>query len=144
MIRAMVKHHISLVPTLQLWPFELRKRKADDATVKKLMGATFVQLRSFSSAGGQILFGTDVGYMTEFDPTVEYELMSKAGLSPKQILASLTAAPSERWKESTRRGRIARGLDADLVVLEADPSKNVTNFAKVRCTIRGGKTLYSK
>lgn len=144
LIRRMVKQKVSLVPTLQLWPYELNKSKSDDASTKKLVDATLAELRAFSAAGGQVLFGTDVGYMTEFDPTVEYELMSKAGMAPKQILASLTTSPSDRWKESNRRGRIARGFDADLVVLEADPSKSVSNFAKVRCTIRAGKTLYSK
>ena len=42
----------------------------------------------------------------------------------------------------SRRGRVAEGLDADLVVLEADPAADAANFAKVRCTIRAGKLTY--
>ena len=49
-----------------------------------------------------MLFGTDVGYMHDYDPTDEYVLMAKAGMSPAQILESLTTAPAARWKEEKR------------------------------------------
>ncbi len=110
--------------------------------IDKLVGATLQELRSFSEAGGQVLFGTDVGYMHEYDPTDEYHFMAQAGLSPMQILASLTTAPAERWNESARRGRVAPGLDADLVVLTVDPARDVRNFASVRCAFRAGKPVY--
>ena len=37
---------------------------------------------------------------------------------------------------------MAPGLDADLVVLEADPAADPGNFAKVRCTIRAGRLVF--
>ena len=98
-------------------------------------------MRAYAQAGGQILFGTDVGYMSEYDPTEEYRLMARA-LEPMQILASLTTAPAARWKEGERRGRVAAGQDADLAVLEADPAADPANFAKLRCTIRAGRLTY--
>jgi imidazolonepropionase-like amidohydrolase len=98
----------------------------------------------FAALGGQVLFGTDVGYMTDYDPTREYELMASAGLMPMQILASLTTTPAARWNEQSRRGRIAAGSDADLVVLEADPADSPRNFAAVRCVIRGGQVIYTR
>lgn len=55
---------------------------------------------------------------------------------------AFTTAPAARWKEKARRGVIDVGLDADLVVLEADPAVDAANFAKVRCTIRGGRMIY--
>jgi imidazolonepropionase-like amidohydrolase len=60
-----------------------------------------------------------------------------------QILASLTTAPAARWKEDARRGRVASGFDADLVVLDGDPAHDVRQLARVRCAIRGGRTLFS-
>jgi imidazolonepropionase-like amidohydrolase len=33
-------------------------------------------------------------------------------------------------------------MDADLVVLKADPATDAANFATVRCTIRGGRLLH--
>jgi imidazolonepropionase-like amidohydrolase len=70
--------------------------------------------------------------------------MGQAGMSAMQILASLTTAPAARWNESGRRGRIAPGLDADLVVLEADPGQDVRRFAAVKCVVRAGKVIYAK
>lgn len=52
------------------------------------------QLEAFFKKGGQILFGTDIGYITESDPAEEYELMARAGMSFREILASLTTVPS--------------------------------------------------
>ena len=98
----------------------------------------FEELRAFKAAGGQVLFGTDVGYMHDYDPTDEYVLMAKAGMTPGQILESLTTAPAARWKEEKRRGQVAPGFAADLVVLAADPAEDVRNFAKVQCVFRGG------
>jgi imidazolonepropionase-like amidohydrolase len=141
--REMVEKKMSLVPTLKLWPYELAKQQVPQFVVDQLVGATIEELRTFKAAGGQILFGTDVGYMHEFDPTDEYVLMSKAGLSAMDILASLTTAPAERWQESQRRGRVEPGMAADLVVLGGDPADDVKNFADVRCVFRAGKLIYS-
>src|SRR5207247_2448886 len=56
-------------------------------------------------AGGQILFGTDVGYLTHSDPSREYEFDGRAGLTWREILASLTTNPAARFREGSRPGR---------------------------------------
>jgi imidazolonepropionase-like amidohydrolase len=140
--REMVAKGMSVIPTFKLWPYELAKQSVPQPVVDRLVGATFAELRGFADAGGQVLFGTDVGYMHEFDPTEEYVLMAKAGLTPAQILASLTTAPAARWKEESRRGRVEPGFDADLVVLAGDPFEDVKNFAQVRCVFRAGEQIF--
>ena len=100
------------------------------------------QVGEYSRMGGQILFGTDAGDQNGDDPTQEYVLMQRAGLSFSQILASLTTAPAERFGESASRGRVAPGMDADLVVLSADPADDIQALAKVRYTIRRGVVIY--
>jgi imidazolonepropionase-like amidohydrolase len=112
-----------------------------ERAIELATGDAIEQVRVYSRAGGQILFGTDVGYMADYDPTEEFRLMARA-LSPMEILASLTTAPAARWNEEGRRGRVAPGMDADLVVLDADPAADAANFAKVRCTIRAGRLLH--
>jgi imidazolonepropionase-like amidohydrolase len=131
-----------MVPTLKLLGYELKKEKLPDEQAKRIVADTVTQFRAFVAAGGRVAFGTDVGYMTDYDATEEYVLMSQAGMSPMQILASLTTAPAARWNESRQRGQVAKGYEADLVVLAADPADDVANFARVRCTIRGGKPIY--
>ena len=80
--------------------------------------------------------------MREYDPTDEYVYLSKAGMTPMQILASLTTEPAARWKDKNL-GRVKAGFDADLVVLAGDPQVDVKNFAQVRCVFRGGKLIYA-
>ena len=141
LIEQMRAKTMAVVPTLKLFPYELRRAELPERIIEGATMDAVEQIRSYAAAGGQILFGTDVGYVTDYDPTDEYRLMARA-LKPLEILASLTTAPAARWKEEKARGRVAEGLDADLVVLEADPVTDVANFAKVRCTIRGGKLIY--
>ena len=115
----------------------------DPDELKKGMGKATQQLKAFSEAGGQILFGTDVGYIERFDTSEEFVWMSRAGMSFKQILASLTTNPAQRFGESAHSGRIAKGMDGDLVVLRADPEQDAAAFSKVRYTIRSGRAIYS-
>lgn len=142
LIEQMRAKNMAVIPTLMLFPYELKRAELPQRVVERATGDAVEQVRAYSKAGGQILFGTDVGYMADYDPTEEYRLMAGA-LSPMEILASLTTAPAARWMEGSRRGRVAEGLDADLVVLEADPAADAANFAKVRCTIRGGRLTYA-
>jgi imidazolonepropionase-like amidohydrolase len=141
LVAQLIEQDMAVVPTLMLWPYELKRAKVPSNVVELATGDAIGQLRAFTAAGGQVLFGTDVGYMATYDPTEEYRLMARA-LEPMQILASLTTSPAARWKETGERGRVAEGLAADLVVLEADPAADPANFAKIRCTIRGGRLIH--
>ena len=87
LVQEMITHDVALIPTLKLWRYELTKAKAPERVIALAVGDTQQQLQAFSEAGGQVLFGTDVGYMTDYDPTEEYVLMLKAGLTSMQILA---------------------------------------------------------
>jgi imidazolonepropionase-like amidohydrolase len=140
----MVAAHMALTPTLTLWEVEAKKGNASPADIEKYMGRAAEQLGAFSRAGGLVLFGTDVGYIDQFDTSEEFKWMSRAGMSFQEILASLTTNPSQRFGYSTHSGRIAKGFDADLVVLSADPAQNTSAFSKVRYTIRGGEVIYAE
>lgn len=135
---------MSMIPTLKLLEFELQKERVPPEMTAALLKENAIEVGKFAAMGGQVLFGTDVGYMTDYDPVREYELMAQAGLTPMQILASLTTTPAKRWKEQDRRGVVAAGQDADIVVLDADPADSVRNFAAVRCAIRGGEVIYTR
>jgi imidazolonepropionase-like amidohydrolase len=139
-LAAMKQAGVALIPTLTISRYELRHERVSiaDGFEETAIG----QLRAWRRAGGVVLFGTDVGYMTEYDPTEEYALMSKAEMTFPQILASLTTAPAERFGASKALGRIASGLAADLTVLRNDPSKDIRALATVQYTIRDGKFIY--
>lgn len=142
-LQKMVANQMSVIPTFKLWKYELLKDHAPAPVIEMLIGKTLQELRDFKSVQGQVLFGTDVGYMHEYDPADEYVYLSQAGLTPAQILASLTTAPAKRLKEEERHGQVAPGFDADLVVLAGDPLEDVKNFAQVRCVFRAGKLIHA-
>jgi imidazolonepropionase-like amidohydrolase len=134
-------HRMALIPTLTLFEVEAKKFGESDQDLKGDLDAGVQQVSAYSKAGGEILFGTDVGYTDAYDTTEEYRLLGRA-LDWRQILKTLTAAPAERFGYAVRKGRLARGMDADLVVLDGDPSKDITAFARVRLTVRGGRAIY--
>ena len=100
-------------------------RMAMIPTLKLFGGQSFTkyiqaEVGTYAKAGGQILFGTDVGFLTDYDTTDEFALMAGAGLDWRAILASLTTAtgravrrdpaPRARGRRSRRRpGRARRG-----------------------------------
>src|SRR5208283_4927738 len=130
--------HTALIPTLSLWTTIL----PDPVATAHVVQSGVDQLKTFSANGGPILFGTDVGFTTIYDTSLEYELMHRA-LSVTEILASLTTNPAAYFK-AANKGRVEKGLDADLVVLDADPAADVRNLAKVTYTIRGGQIIYQE
>jgi len=134
-------HHLALIPTLTLFEVEAKKFGEPPEESKNDMDAAVQQVSVYSKAGGQILFGTDVGYIDTYDTTEEYVLLGRA-LDWRQVLTALTVAPAQRFGYAALRGRLAPGMDADLVVLNADPAKDIAAFAQVRLTIRGGRILF--
>ena len=137
----MHERRMSLVPTLKLFTYELRRAGLPENVVEIVLGNAQAQLRAFSDLGGHVMFGTDVGYVTDYDPTDEYVSMARAGLGYAQILTSLTTAPAERFGAAARTGRLAPGLDADIVVVDGDPAADISALARVRLTFRRGKRI---
>jgi imidazolonepropionase-like amidohydrolase len=129
---------IALIPTLSLFA----KLPVPATIAERLANDSVAQLKSFSDSGGPVLFGTDVGFTTIYDTTLEYELMRRA-LSERQVLASLTTNPATYFK-AAKKGKIEQGFDADIVVLEGDPLADVHNLARVAYTIRAGQIIYQK
>jgi imidazolonepropionase-like amidohydrolase len=140
----MATRGMALVPTLKLWKYELERAGLPADAVASRIRVAQEQVRSFSAAGGQLLFGTDVGYMRDFDPGDEYRFLAEAGLSFRAILAMLTTAPAERFGAAERTGRLEPGLDADLVALEGDPEADPAAWTRVRFALRRGAPIYER
>jgi imidazolonepropionase-like amidohydrolase len=135
---------MSLIPTLKLWPYELKKAGLPAPIIERVLGNGEAQVRAFVAVGGQVLFGTDLGYMTDYDPTDEYVYLERAGLGYPAILATLTTAPAQRFGLGARTGRLVPGLDADIAVVEGQPESDIRALAQVRYTIRAGRVIYDR
>jgi len=138
----LVDRGMALVPSLKLFEIELQKEHAPPEAFESVLAAARQQLAAFSGAGGRVLFGTDAGYIAWYDTRDELRLMHEAGLDWRQILASLTTTPATLFGQGERKGRIAEGMDADLVVLGGDPGDDIAALADVLYTLREGKIVY--
>jgi imidazolonepropionase-like amidohydrolase len=128
----------ALTPTLALFS----KVPGGPVLAARLVDSGVNQLKAFSENGNVVLFGTDVGFTQLYDTTLEYELMHRA-LSERQVLASLTTNPAQYFK-AAKKGRVEKGFDADLAVLDGDPVADIHNLAKVAYTLRAGQVIYQK
>ena len=143
-LQRMLAAHMSVIPTLKLWKEELLKNGVKDPMHNQLVLVAQQQVHDFSAAGGVLLFGTDVGYITDYSTQDEYSLLAGAGLDFHQILAMLTTAPAKQFGLASRTGQIIPGMDADIVLLDGDPAIDILSFDKVIYTLRQGKVIYER
>jgi imidazolonepropionase-like amidohydrolase len=137
----LVSRKVALVPTLKLWDWELSRKNVPAAALQNFQRTAVEQLRSFARAGGAVLFGTDVGYMSDPDTADELRHMTEAGMDFPALLTSLTTAPAARFG-ATRTGSLEPGLDADLVIVDGDPAADPMALSRVRLTMRRGAILW--
>ncbi len=93
-------------------------------------------------AGIPVLVGTDDGSPFVDPDHAVYEelslLVRGAGLTPREALAAATSVPATLFHQERDLGSVALGKLADLVLLDADPLKDIDNVARVDTVILGG------
>ena len=67
----------------------------------------------------------------------ELELLVKAGLTPEAALAAATSVPAKVFA-LTDRGRIAKGMRADLVLVSGNPAEDITATRDIVQIWKGG------
>jgi imidazolonepropionase-like amidohydrolase len=86
-------------------------------------------------AGVPIVAGTDG---SGIEIIRELELYVKAGLSPAEALATATIVPAKVVGIDNRTGSIAKGKEADLVLIDGDVSKDVGALRRVEMVMSDG------
>jgi len=94
-------------------------------------------LKALHDAGVTIIPGTDelAGYMLHH----ELELYARAGIAPAEVLRMATLTSAQVIGVDGNRGVIAPGKFADMILVDGDPSKDMTDIEKIDLTIKGGK-----
>jgi imidazolonepropionase-like amidohydrolase len=159
LVRTLVDHHVALTSTLTVFETltpgrplppgldvlvpALRERferihaevDADRSSVyTKLFPKEMALERAFVAAGGTLLAGTDPtgigGVVPGYADQRELELLVEAGFTPLEGARYLG--------RDNRIGTVAVGKQADLVVVDGDPSRNIADLAQVELVLRGG------
>lgn len=127
LIERMVDQDMTIVPTLAV-RFGRDRRIAVD------------NLRRFITAGGRVVYGTDLGNAGPrpgIDP-LEVKHMARAGMSSLAIIASATTE-SARYLGLDRTGMLAPGMRADIVALRGDATTDVNALTRVEMVWRDGR-----
>ena len=110
----------------------------DKAALKKEMEFEY----AFVKAGGQLMAGADPtgngGALAGFADQRNILLLVEAGFTPAEAVRIYTLNAAEYLGEADRIGTIAEGKAADLVVINGDPSKKITDIAKMTVVFRDG------
>jgi hypothetical protein len=100
-------------------------------------------VRDMHKAAVPLLAGTDV---SGFNPVLagfglhdELGLLVECGLTPMEALQTATVNPARYFGLENEFGTIEEGKAADLVLLDADPLKNIHNTQKVRSVVMRGR-----
>ena len=115
-----------------------------DAKTAALYAKSYAKMVEFVGlmykAGIPLVAGTDE--LPGFTLQGELELFVKAGLTPAQTLQVATLNGAKYSNASERKGQIAVGKDADLLLVDGDPTKNIADIRKIALVITQGKAIY--
>jgi imidazolonepropionase-like amidohydrolase len=130
-LHKIAERHMTMIPTLKLF-----SQDGNIAEIRSLVN-------HFHAMGGRLVYGTDTGFLSDYDQGEEFRQLSQAGLSFREVLAMLTTAPAELFKVAGSESKVAPGMRGDLTVLTADPaSGDPVAFTRVLYTIRGGRVIF--
>ena len=97
-------------------------------------------LKRLHDAGVAVAAGTDAGNIgTPHGPSLfrEFQLMSEAGLTPREILTTATTGGA-RLMGRDDLGKVASGYQADLVVLDENPLRDVMHTTGIHRVVKEG------
>jgi imidazolonepropionase-like amidohydrolase len=109
------------------------------AAYREAFPAMLHLLKALHDAGVTIIPGTDAlaGYALHH----ELELYARAGIAPAEVLRMATLTPALVMGVNKDRGAIAAGKLADMILVDGDPTKNMSDIRKIATVVKGG-TVY--
>jgi Amidohydrolase family len=106
------------------------------ASFQKMLDA----VARFHRAGIQLVSGTDD--MAGFTLQRELELYVKAGIAPNEVLRIATWNGARYARVLSDRGSIERGKRADLILIDGDPTRDISTIRNVALVLQDGDAYY--
>jgi imidazolonepropionase-like amidohydrolase len=136
------------------------KRFADNPAGLRSLESRNLNVSHFLEAGIPVMMTTDAGIwspevvagMTGESRVDRLDLLGKGhwtwcramaerGLSPMEILLSATRNVARAYHKLDEFGTLERGKAADLVILDADPMRDIDNLEKIFLVIKDGRVI---
>jgi len=120
------------------------KTSADEPLATRRLEVAQQIVQTLHAAGVRILAGTDAPMplvYPGFSLQKELELLVESGLAPADALRAATLWPAEFLGISEHSGSIAIGKRADLVLLDDNPLREISNTQRIRAVVLDGRLL---
>jgi imidazolonepropionase-like amidohydrolase len=104
-------------------------------------------LSGLHRGGAHLLLGTDtmkVGTLPGYSLHDELKYFVTAGMTPYEAIKAGTADAAKFLRQEHEFGRVATGLRADLLLVDANPLTDVQNVSKIAGVFAGGRWLASE
>jgi imidazolonepropionase-like amidohydrolase len=143
-IRLMKEHKTYLVPTLYLGDWLIENAEAIKLPKPLLEKAKVVlpmarkNLARAFSQGVLVAFGTDAAVYPHGLNAHEFAVYVKLGMTPLQAIRTATVSAADLLGWQDRVGAIEAGKFADLIAVDGDPLKDVTELERVKWVMKGG------
>lgn len=98
----------------------------------------------FHRAGVPFMTGTDAPMPRVYPGFALHDEMAhlvESGLTPLEAIRSATLAPAKFLGMAAATGSVAVGMRADLVLLDADPTKDIRNTLRINAVVLDGRLL---
>jgi imidazolonepropionase-like amidohydrolase len=148
-IELMIKQGRYLLPTLASPYFEVPQGAEPQNTERfwdlwKAQGRVqWESVKHAYEAGVNIAFATDAGAFGNLngENVNEFFRMNELGMSKFECLRAATSGAARAMHLDNRTGRVAVGLEADLVVLQDNPLESLETLRNVKMVIKSGKIV---
>jgi imidazolonepropionase-like amidohydrolase len=141
-IHKMVAKGTYLVPTLQVYCCALEKGDLAMSGGKTSRVAIHeVSFKKALAAGVKIAFGTDAGSFPHGTQAVEFEWMTRYGMSPLDAIRSATVNAADLLGWTDDIGTLEPGKYADLIAVDGNPLSDIKQLEHVKFVMKGGEVV---
>jgi imidazolonepropionase-like amidohydrolase len=126
----------------QVMPTDPQMTAESRRRIERLLARRVAQAGELHRAGVKLLAGSDGPLVAAgWALHEELTLLVRAGLSPAEALRAATLEPARYFGVADSAGTIAVGRRADLVLLDADPLRDIRNTRRIRAVFVNGRQV---
>lgn len=125
--------------------WQIRQRRLDmnvpESSLEKYRGLRHKMVNALWKAGVPLMAGSDSPewfLVTGFSIHDEIESFVQSGLTPGAALQTATINPATYMGIGKTKGKIEKGYDADLILLDANPLEDIRNTRAINAVIKNG------
>ena len=138
--KLMVERKVGFCPTLAAGDATAQYAgwKKGSAPEPQRLTAKRASFKAALDAGVTMCFGGDVGVYAHGDNVRELELMVDYGMKALDAVKSATSINARLFHQDDKIGAVKKGLLADLIAVEGDPTKDIAALRRVKFVMKGG------